>query len=477
MPSSSFSAIRAGALAMLFSVVAGLALSASAQTTLDVSTPHELTLQTPSLRPMPKQITTQQRQAAQKLTPTQLEQYRTIIQPTLAKLRDKISAQQQSAIVPNWKDVIRNGIDVSRMTAQADAPSAQSTRSVTSSTFNFTNRSGTPFTAQATVSEIHGKPALDSAGQVASFGASPLFPRPCPPLHPDCNDKDHDGLPDGVANDFEGQVASNFTPLYGISAGEQQQFATFGNYVPMTVTSLVGTVPPYSYFRVQPLGLTVDANNNQVFALRIDYLSWNADGGLAGGGPTCLYSYVGLDAVVGEVSSHDLDVERSGMLVAAPAISGGYNPDPNAYSLYAVYMAAHEGTFFDQSAYAYFNPVVPAGYHLNLAQSLSKHSTYNFKPDYYPITPVWFIAAYNDSLTQLWLDGEIDDSYYYLSIAIGNDVFYGCLVERFIDQGGSYASQRINVGEPSLPINGSRFIQDDSSRALHLTDKLPTPLF
>ena len=49
----------------------------------------------------------------------------------------------------------------------------------------------------------------------------------------------------------------------------------------MTVTSLVGVLPPYSYYRVQPLGPGMDASGNPTFALRIDYLTlWNADGGL-----------------------------------------------------------------------------------------------------------------------------------------------------------------------------------------------------
>jgi hypothetical protein len=246
----------------------------------------------------------------------------------------------------------------------------------------------------------------------------------------------------------------------------------------MTATSLVGTVPPFSYFRVQPLGIAVDANNNQVYALRIDYLSlWNADGGLIGGGGTCAYSYFGLDSVINEVSGHDLDAERSGMLVAAPLVNGGFNPDPNAYSLYTVYLAAHEGTFFDQSAYGDFSPAVPAGNHLNLAQSVSKHSTYNFNPDYFPITPAYFIADTNALLFEEWQDGDLDDDDYYLITALADDTFYGCLVERFSDQGGSYASTRVNVGEPAHPINGSTFIQDDSSRALNLTDKLTTPIF
>lgn len=212
--------------------------------------------------------------------------------------------------------------------------------------------------------------------------------------------------------------------------------------------------------------------------LRIDYLTlWNADGGLVGGGPACLYSYVGLDGVIGELSGHDLDVERSVMLIAAPAEGGSWNPVPSAYSLYAVYTAAHEGTFFDQSAYIIPPSPVPAGNHIELALSLSKHSTYTFNPNYYPITPQWFIADYNATLLALWQSGQISDTFYYYSVAVGNDVFYGCAVERFSNQGGSYANQRVNVGEPAYPMNGSTFIQDDSARALYIRDKLANPVF
>ena len=161
-------------------------------------------------------------------------------------------------------------------------------------------------------------------------------------------------------------------PEYYISTGEQQQFATFGNYVPWTVTGLVGTNPPNSYFHVTPLGLATDQSGNQVYAIRADFLSlWNADGGLVGGGATCYYSYFGLDDVIQELSGHDLDAERSVMLLAAPAVNGGLNPDATAYKLYSLYTAAHEGTFFDQSEHADFSTPVPAGYHVQLAQSVS----------------------------------------------------------------------------------------------------------
>ena len=165
------------------------------------------------------------------------------------------------------------------------------------------------------------------------------------------------------------------------------------------------------------------------------------------------------------------------MLLAAPAVNGGINYDPNAYSLYSIYIAAHEGTFFDQSEYADFTPPVPAGNHINLAQSLSKHSTYPFNPDYYPITPAWFIADANASITAAYLAGEIDDITYGFLLTAADDTFYGCLVERFGDQGSQAPSPDVNVGEVSHSLNGSGFIQDNSSRALNLSDKLTNPVF
>ena len=275
---------------------------------------------------------------------------------------------------------------------------------------------------------------------------------------------------------LESSLATAFMPFYYISTGEQQSFATFGNYVPWTVTSLVGTNPPNSYYHVSPLGLATDQSGNQLYAIRIDFFSlWNADGGLVGGGAACFYSYFGLDGVIQELSGHNLDAERSVMLVAAPAVNGGLNTDPTQYSLYSLYTAAHEGTFFDQSEYADFTTPVPAGNHVELAQSLSKHSTYGFNPDYYPITPAWFIASTNAAIDTEYLDGDIDDATYLALLAAANDTFYGCLVERFGDQGGQSPNPTTNVGEVSTPLNASGFIQDNS--ALNLASKLTDPVF
>ncbi|MCZ2150857.1 MAG: hypothetical protein LC126_24185 [Bryobacterales bacterium] len=288
------------------------------------------------------------------------------------------------------------------------------------------------------------------------------------------DDLDMDGLPEA----FENQLADNFTPVFGVSTGEPNYFARFGDYVPQTVIQRQWPVPPISHFRVQPLGLATDRNGTLVYAMRIDYLTaWDGDSGLIGGGAWCLYSYFGLDSLVQTLTGHELDNERSGMLVAAPAVDGSYNPDPDAYNLYSVYLAAHEGTFFDHSIYADFWPTVPAGNHLNVALSKSKHATYNFNPDYYPLFPFWLIADTYAGLYDSYYAGLISYDTLLLSLAIADDVFYGCVVERFGYQGGAFAQTRINMGEPDAPINGCGFIRDNTPRSSYLYQKLVLPLW
>ncbi len=405
----------------------------------------------PTLQPTERQLTASQLSERQSLTSAQIQQYRTAIAPTLTKLKNDIAAHQVPTS-PTWQQLVQGDT----------AGTAGANRSVASSSYNFTNATGT-------TSAI--APSVVVQGATGAIGCGICGQ---PPIHGTINaDVDQDGLPDSL----ESAVADEFTPYYGSSAGEKDQFATFGNYVPMTVASLVGTVPPYSYYRVSPLGLGTTSTGAQMYFLRIDYLTlWNADDGLVGGGAACDYSFVGLDQVVQQLTGHPLDAERSGMIVGAPPVNGGYNPTASAYGIYYIYTAAHEGTFFDQSAGAVFSPAIQAGNHVDLALSLSKHSTYNFHPDYYPITPEWFVTDYYTTLTTLWADGDISDAWYYFSIAEGSDVFYDCAVERFTNQGGSYAAIRTNVGEPAHPINGSTLIQDDSSRALNLIDKLTNPL-
>jgi hypothetical protein len=426
----------------------------------------------PPFRPPPPFSTTPTAAQEQALktgaTSARIQRIQAVITP---KLHQAIQSYQQSAEGNSrtWQDLIFNG------TPQAKP----------GITIQFSNSSTGPLAAAASLREYY--PVATTVGQTETQPSAirpyPSIRHPVPWTNPD---QDGDGLPDIAGGlwtnpvaDLETPLAKAFMPIYFISRGEQQQFATFDNYVPWTVVTAVGTNPPDSYYHVTPLGLTTDKFGNPFFAVRVDYLSpWNADGGLIGGGAACFYSYFGPDDVISEISGYVLDAERSVMLLAAPAVNGNYNPDPNAYSLYSLYTAAHEGTVFDQSQFADFPTPVPAGNHVNLAQSLSKHSTYGFNPDYYPITPSWFIGSVIDDIETAYLDEEIDLTTYEFLIAAADDTFYGCLVERFGKRDGGLApSPTTNVGEISHPLNGRGFIQDDASRALHLADKLSKPVF
>lgn len=212
--------------------------------------------------------------------------------------------------------------------------------------------------------------------------------------------------------------------------------------------------------------------------LHIDYLTlWNHDSGLVGGGVFCAYSYFGLDQVIQQLSSHDLDNERSAILVAAPTVNGNFNYDPNAYSLYGIYAAAHEGSFFDQSVFYYPPQPLPAGNHVYLVLSLQKHSTYGGNPDFYPITPYYFIAGTYAAIFDGYYNGFYGYDTLQILLSLADDVFYGCIVERWAYQDGYFAQIRTNVGEPDVPINASHFIQDTNPPNLKLYPKLKNPLW
>ncbi len=475
--------VRAAFLMLLGSAITGSIPPGMAQSTSAVPS-------VAATGPVP--LTAEQIKAARSLTPEQIADLKVRLQPILAALKARIALSEQARQGMPSLQAIDTGL------VTADSKSLMSPPR--SPGFAFTDHSGRTIRPQLSFPS-----SLEAAAAAENQPASPVpvvvpIPPPCAldigseqtncgPVHcigancpvpgqpsgpPPNVDADHDGLPDAL----EAQLADNFTPVYYISGGEQQSFATFADYVPMTVTSLLGPNTPFSYYRVTPLGVGPDKYGNQRSFLRIDYLTlWNADGGLAGGSPACELSFVGLDQVIGELTGHELDVERSGMYVTAPPVNGGLNPDPNAYSIAFLYTAAHEGTFFDASSFANYQPdVVPAGSHTLLALSLSKHSTYGSDPNYYNLVPLPYIAAYNAALTAAWVAGEIPDDYYYYAQAIANDAFFGCIVEQFHDQGGSIAQQRVNVGEVAQPINGGTFIRDDSARALNFTEKLTNPL-
>jgi hypothetical protein len=320
-------------------------------------------------------------------------------------------------------------------------------------------------------------------GTRPSGGPAATFSKNAPPAAPtalnahgapsavrpmDSTDGDGDGLPD----DFEQNLADAFTPVYHVSAGEAPGtgFATFEQNVPQEIVqSVSGPVPPMSYFAVAPLGLATGANGQTLLAVRIDYFTlWNRDDGLQID-DTCSFGLdvllglvgVGVGAVLDGASSHALDNERSAALVAAPLNpDGSVDLNPGDYSAYSYYTAAHEGTFLDHSAYLNPSSPVPAYNHLNLALSVSKHSTYTFNPDGMPLMPAGVIDAVYSTILFLEDDGEIDPDTADLYLFLADDVFYGCIIEHFGDQGGAFAAPRINVGEPGSPLNGSAFIAD-----------------
>jgi hypothetical protein len=288
-------------------------------------------------------------------------------------------------------------------------------------------------------------------------------------------DDDTDGLPDA----FENGVADAFTPFYHISAGELPGtgFAIHADGVPQTSIVPLPAIPPKSDFRVQPLGFASDGFTQFGF-LRIDYLSlWNRDDGLDLG---CVSSTI-LDLVgipVGDViralSGHPEEQERSAVLVAAPVPAPGtFNTDPAAYSAYDFFTTAHEGvSIFDQSMFLAPSAPVPAGNHIQLANARSKHGTYAFNPDGYPIFHPAVVAAAYSTIDFLFFAEIIDEITYLALLFLADDLFFLCVVEHFQEQGGSFAGRRTNVGEPGRPINQSGFIEDPKVRA-----KLTTPLW
>ncbi|MBI1748399.1 MAG: PKD domain-containing protein [Acidobacteria bacterium] len=294
-------------------------------------------------------------------------------------------------------------------------------------------------------------------------------------------DSDADGLPDA----FENQVANLLTPQYHVSSGEQSGtgFAIFGDYVPETPTQVFGPVPPRSYFRVTPLGFATSQSGVQYGFIRLDYLTlWNRDDGLNIGG-SCVFDLTfslglaGFSAsqILDGIASHPLDNERSAVLIAAPTLAPNtYSTNTNDYSAYSFYTAAHEGTVLDASEYFDPSPAVPVsgGAHLIVGLSRSKHGTYMFNPNGYPLVPIDIRVATFAIIQFLYDTGQIDYLDYEIYNFIAYSAFYQCVIEHFGDQGGAYASARTNVGEISHPGVGSGFILDPQ-----LSPKLTVPLW
>jgi hypothetical protein len=284
---------------------------------------------------------------------------------------------------------------------------------------------------------------------------------------------------DGLSQAFEIQLADSFTPFYHVSGGEPDSFASFFNSVPTTVQQRFGP-HPLSYNRVKPLGFVKNSKGVQFGVVRIDYLTlWDQDTGLSLSG-SCQTEVgiaggivgLGLLQLFGVVlNGHNLDDEHSAALVVAPtAALNTFNLNASAYSAISYYTAAHEFTFADHSEFLFPSSPVPAGLHLQLFLSRSKHSTYPFNPSGLPITPSFIINAYFATIDALHFEGFIDDFQFLFYLFVGDTAFFSCVIEQFADIGGAFASPRIDVGEPIVGQveNSAGFILDSN----HVLPKL-----
>jgi hypothetical protein len=98
-------------------------------------------------------------------------------------------------------------------------------------------------------------------------------------------------------------------------------------------------------------------------------------------------------------------------------------------------------------------------------------SGYRFNPNGLVLTPQWVINLAYFVLWDLYYWGWIDEWTYWEYYWVITEAFSGCLVERFSDQGGSFADVRTNVGEPEQPMPGGHFILD--SRVLEKLQSQP----
>lgn len=277
----------------------------------------------------------------------------------------------------------------------------------------------------------------------------------CPPPPPIIVDSDADG----VSDDFENNLADGFTPFYHVSGGEDAGtgFARFNDSVPQTVSQVFGPTPPISHFRVKPLGFATRNDGVRYGLIQLDYLTlWNKDDGLVTSG-LCLNNPF-INPL--ELGGHNIDNERSALLVAAPASGSTYNPNLQDYKIYEVYTSAHEGTFFDHSIYINLSTPVSFNSHIYLALSRSKHATYPFNPNNFRLVPQYVIFSTYATISYLFASGQINYLLYLALLAAADQTFTRCIVEQFQNQGGVYANTRINVGELNQPLNGSSFIRD-----------------
>lgn len=267
-------------------------------------------------------------------------------------------------------------------------------------------------------------------------------------------DSDYDGMPDYLENKLD----QFFIPYYYISAGEQPLtgFATFQDRSDIQqVLCSYSSRPPISHFQVRPLWISNGYCYCDITCLTL----WNQDDGLY---ESCGYAIwlFGIGDLMAGMGDHPLDNEFSQVLLRAPIENNNYNEDASAYHIIRVITAAHFGTTCDQSRIS-----IPIDYppeaHVNLWQSVSKHATYMGNPDGHPLLPQELITAIFWDI-ELYLIGGGDPLYYIYLLAEANTMCYGCIVDRFFDQGISKDTLfRINVGNIDHPAGGCKFIKTE----------------
>ncbi|HEX4960645.1 MAG TPA: PKD domain-containing protein [Thermoanaerobaculia bacterium] len=292
-------------------------------------------------------------------------------------------------------------------------------------------------------------------------------------------DGDGDGLPD----DFERQLADNFTPAYFLSLFELPGtgLSLFQDRPDAeVVTQIFPTSFPQtatSYYRVTPLGVV----NGQSY-LQIDYATlWSRDDGLAlsaaCGTDIDILSIFGIMPSLGTgLTGHDLDNERSAIRVVAPAVGGGFNTDVNAYRVDRIFTAAHEDTLFDHSEVVAVDPPLGPEVHFGMFPSLSKHGTYLFWPHGLPLMPDWMIASIYGGIDASCFIFDLDPDTCDLLFFIADEVVFDCITEKHVPQGGVLARPdlRINVGELGQPLPGGSFIQSGELH-MHLLKRFVIP--
>jgi hypothetical protein len=223
--------------------------------TVRAQTPPKLSLAIPS--PLTTSPTVAEQNALQNLTSAQQQKILAVIRPQLLQtIQNHPSA---TGSFRSWQSILAN-------------PGGSATASVNSSAtgvkVQFINSAGTQYAVTPTIREYHAAGSSTASNIAGTTQATSLVkPTCCHPIPPPPVDLDGDGLTDSQSDGeggLEYALALEFMPEYFISTGEQQQFASYGNYVPWTVTGFLGTNPPTSRVHVTPLGLGTDQNGNQV---------------------------------------------------------------------------------------------------------------------------------------------------------------------------------------------------------------------